>query len=215
MIISSQSLYWRGETLYALFRIPGERVPVRRSMGTCVIAKAKQKAYHEFVNLQAQLRSGKPRRQVKFRTIAELVRKRLEDELSKRREFGEFEPGGARLRHPETLGKKIKQIAYLIEHFGDQPISDITDDDIKAFKVFIATYWTKGPGVNITEFKVIKRGKPLTVTRRELGIASRVTHKHQVRVTDAAGSVQDLLLADPQCHLLKAQARVRCPCRSL
>lgn len=171
----TQSLYWRGDTLYALFRIPGERVPIRLSMGTNVITKAKQKAHHEFINLQAQLRSGKPRRQVKFRAVAELVRKRLEDELTKRREFGEFEPGGARLRHPETLGKKIKQISYLIGHFGDQAIDQITDADIKAFKLYIATYWTKGPGASITEFEVIKNGKPLTVTRRKLGTASRNT----------------------------------------
>jgi integrase len=171
----TQSLYRRGETLYALFRIPGERVPIRLSMGTTVVTKAKEKAYHEFINLQTQLRSGKPRRQAKFRAVAEMVQKRLKGELEKRLEFGEFEPGGERLRHPETLGKKIKQIGYLIEHFGDRPIPEITDADIKAFKSFIATYWTKGPGVEITKFDVIKNGKPLEVTRRKLGIASRNT----------------------------------------
>ena len=172
----TQQLYWRGDRWYCLFRRPGERVPVRLTTGTADDAEARRKAQAEFIKLQTRISSGKPRKDVTFRIVAEKLAEELEDELKARKKYGERAPNGDRLRHPQTLGKKINHIrSYLIPFFADKEIKDISDDDIRRAKTHFATYWTEGPGKNISKLSFVKNGRVQETTRRKLGVSNRNT----------------------------------------
>ncbi|CUW39873.1 protein of unknown function (Integrase-like, catalytic core 244-428) [Magnetospirillum sp. XM-1] len=172
----TQQLYWRGDRWYCLFRRPGERVPVRLTTGTADEAEARRKAQAEFIKLQTRISSGKPRKDVTFRIVANKLAEELEAELKARKKYGERAPNGDRLRHPQTLGKKINHIrSYLIPLFADKAIKDISDDDIRKAKTHFATYWTEGPGKNISKLSFVKNGRIQETTRRKLGVSNRNT----------------------------------------
>lgn len=172
----TQQLYWRGDRWYCSFRIPGERVPHRITMGTADEAEARRKAQSEFIRLQARLSSGKPRREVTFRFVAKKLVAELEAELEARKKYGERSPNGDRLRHPHTITKKINQIcSYLVPFFGDKEIRDISDADVRNAKTFFATYWTDGPGKDIKSYFVMKKGVMREINRRPLGVSNRNT----------------------------------------
>ena len=171
----TQTLYWRGKTWYVAFRLPGE--PLHRiSLKTDKVSVAKNKAQHEFVQIQARLQSGKPLREITFQDVGIKLVNKLNKELEERRKYGRHNVSGEKLRHEQTLIKKIAYVEkYMIPFFKDKKITSITDNDISELKRFYATYWTDGPGKNIVEYSVIKNGKPLKIKRRELGTASRNT----------------------------------------
>jgi len=172
----TQQLYWRDDRWYCLFRIKGERIPHRVTCGTDDEAIARRKAQAEFIKLCSRLDSGKPRKEVTFRLVANKLLAELEEELEARKKYGQRAPNGEKLRHPQTLTKKINQITtYLIPYFKDKEIRDITDEDIRNVKTYFATYWTEGPGKEITSYTVMKKGQMREIKRRPLGVANRNT----------------------------------------
>lgn len=158
-----------------MIRIPSQ--PLHRiSLKTDKVAAAKERARHEFISIQTRIQSGKPLREMTFEHVAKKLVAELKQEKSDRLEFGKYDAAGKKLRHEQTLTKKINYIEnYMIPFFKDKEINQITDSDVSNLKLHYATYWTKGDGVNIKTFNVIKNGKEAVVRRRPLGVASRNT----------------------------------------
>jgi integrase len=139
---SNEGSKYQSDSWYAAFKIPNQKT-IRRSLKTANRLDVEAIAEDLYFNLLQKSKRGLSLSSKQFHLVAQLFIKDLTEKVERESALPEnkqrYKP--ALLRH-----KQLTVTKYLIPHFEDKTLHEITDYDIDSYKDWRRNYWTTGEG---------------------------------------------------------------------
>ncbi|OUJ15025.1 tyrosine-type recombinase/integrase [Acetobacter sp. DsW_063] len=124
---------------------------IRRSLGTSDERDALKRAHLEYGRYVARAEMGLDGRDPTINSLIPRYERYLDGKVERRRMTA--------LRAKQH--KRVVQL-YLAQFCGDKPVSYLSAKTIDDFMNWRMTYWTSGPGTQITKQTILRCGKPVT-----------------------------------------------------
>lgn len=143
------------------FSIKGRQI--RKSLETDDERKAERKAYEIWAEASYRVKNGLEPTAMPFSKMAEAYI----EQILKEAERDERSPHQAR-DWPPVIRR------YLVGFFGERPVDGITEADLERYVEWRRTYWTEGPGKDVSHIRYERNGRTLKRSvRREVPSLSR------------------------------------------
>ncbi|MDY8110770.1 site-specific integrase [Fulvimarina sp. 2208YS6-2-32] len=123
---------------------------IRKSLETDDERQAQRKAYEVWAEASYRAKSGLEPTVMPFSKMAEAFIEQL---------LKEVERDERSTHHARDWPPVIRR--YLVGFFGDRPVDAITEADLERYVEWRRTYWTDGPGKDITHIRYERNGRAL------------------------------------------------------